>query len=229
MLATAAGYEFDVDRGPDWLWIRIRSVETGSSPAASLAEQLKELVENHFIYRIVLELHRVPELSSQLIGELVQLIDTSRSTTACYGFAGSRRRAVRCWRCAVWMTSASRMKRVRRPFSAVARRACRDRPQKICEYRLRSPTNFQFVGDLLDARHAADRFLGHLLLIIRPHRAAKRHAAFAGLETQRSGGDVGILFHRAMHAVFQGTDVDHYNKRRGFGGLSGGDDPGNCP
>ncbi len=73
MLATAAGYEFDVDRGPDWLWIRIRSVETGSLPAASLAEQLKELVENHFIYRIVLELHRLPELSSQLIGELVQL------------------------------------------------------------------------------------------------------------------------------------------------------------
>jgi anti-anti-sigma factor len=73
MLATVAGYEFDVDRGPDWLWIRIRSLETGSLPAASLAEQLKELVEKHFVYRIVLELHRVPELTSQLMGELVQL------------------------------------------------------------------------------------------------------------------------------------------------------------
>ena len=38
-----------------------------------MAEQLTELVENHFIYRIVLDLHGVPELSSQLIGELVQL------------------------------------------------------------------------------------------------------------------------------------------------------------
>jgi len=84
MLATVAGYEFDVDRGPDWLWIRIRSVRVSStlgggfSPVASLAvaslvEQLTELVEKHFIYRVVLELHRVPELSSQLIGELVQL------------------------------------------------------------------------------------------------------------------------------------------------------------
>ena len=73
MLATVAGYEFDVDRGPDWLWVRIRSLDTGSSPAAPLAEQLTELVEKHFIYRIVLELHRVPELSSHLIGELVQL------------------------------------------------------------------------------------------------------------------------------------------------------------
>ncbi len=73
MLAVAAGYEFDVDRGPDWLWIRVRSVETGSSPAGSLAEDVKELVEKHFIYRVVLELHRIPELSSQLIGELVEL------------------------------------------------------------------------------------------------------------------------------------------------------------
>ena len=73
MLATLAGYEFDVDRGPDWLWIRIRSLETGSLLSAPLAEELKELVEKHFIYRIVLELHRVPELSSHLIGELVQL------------------------------------------------------------------------------------------------------------------------------------------------------------
>jgi anti-anti-sigma factor len=38
-----------------------------------LAEQLAELVEKHFIYRIVLELHRIPELNSHLIGELVQL------------------------------------------------------------------------------------------------------------------------------------------------------------
>ena len=73
MLATAAGYEFDVDRGPDWLWVRIRSLQTGSSPPGSLAEQIEELVEKHFIYRIVLELHRVPELSSQLIGELVEV------------------------------------------------------------------------------------------------------------------------------------------------------------
>jgi anti-anti-sigma factor len=73
MLALTAGYELDVDRGPDWLWIRVRSLETGSSPGVSLAEQIKEVVENHFIYRVVLELHRVPELSSQLIGELVQL------------------------------------------------------------------------------------------------------------------------------------------------------------
>ncbi len=73
MLATVAGYELDVDRGPDWLWIKVRSVDTGSSPPVSLAKQVKELFERHFIYRVMLDLHGVPELSSQLIGELVQL------------------------------------------------------------------------------------------------------------------------------------------------------------
>jgi len=79
MLATSTGYRFDVDRGPDWLWIRVRGTPGGGPRAASLAEELKELIEKHFIYRIVLELQRLPKLSgnvvlsSQLIGELVQL------------------------------------------------------------------------------------------------------------------------------------------------------------
>jgi anti-anti-sigma regulatory factor len=73
MLAVTAGYELDVDRGPDWLWIRIRSVETGSTPVASWSEQVKELVEKHFIYRVVVELQEVAEPSSQFIGELVWL------------------------------------------------------------------------------------------------------------------------------------------------------------
>jgi anti-anti-sigma factor len=48
-------------------------VDSSSLQAASLAKQIEELVEKHFIYRIVLDLHGMPELSSQLIGELVQL------------------------------------------------------------------------------------------------------------------------------------------------------------
>ena len=202
MLATAAGYEFDVDRGPDWLWIRIRSMETGSLPAASLAEQLKELVENHFIYRIVLELHRLPELSSQLIGELVQLdryIQKHDGVLRICGLSPEGRAMLEM--CGLDDLCLAYETREEAILGSCAR-AAEIAPQKIREYRLRSPTNFQFVGDLLDARHAADRFLGHLLLKKRPHRAAQRHAAFAGLETQRSGGDVGILFHRAMHAIF---------------------------
>ena len=47
--------------------------------AASLADEVKEVVEKHFVYRIVLELELLPKLSgnlvlsSKLIGELVQI------------------------------------------------------------------------------------------------------------------------------------------------------------
>lgn len=79
MLATAAGYEFDVDRGPDWLWIRVRGARSAPLSSVSLADELKELIEKHFVYRVVLELQRLPKLSgnlvlsSKLIGELVQV------------------------------------------------------------------------------------------------------------------------------------------------------------
>ena len=73
MLTTAAGYEFDVDRGPDWLWIRLRNVEPDAPISGAMAEQLIELIDKHFIYRVVLELHRLPELNTQRISELVEL------------------------------------------------------------------------------------------------------------------------------------------------------------
>ena len=38
-----------------------------------MAEQVTELVEKHFVYRVMLDLHAIPELSSNVIGELVQL------------------------------------------------------------------------------------------------------------------------------------------------------------
>jgi anti-anti-sigma regulatory factor len=79
MLATGTGYEFEVDRGPDWLWIRVRRAPSASWRGVSLAEEIQELVERHFVYRIVLDLERLPKLSgnmvlsSKLIGELVQV------------------------------------------------------------------------------------------------------------------------------------------------------------
>jgi anti-anti-sigma regulatory factor len=79
MLALAAGYEFVVDRGPDWLWIRVRKAATAANVTASLAEEVKELIETHFIHRVVLQLDSLPKLSgnvvlsSMLIDELIQV------------------------------------------------------------------------------------------------------------------------------------------------------------
>jgi anti-anti-sigma factor len=73
MLAAAPGCEFEVQRGPDWLLVRITSVDVDPADGLSLADQLWEVMERHFIYRMVLEMDQVPVLNSYLIGQLVSL------------------------------------------------------------------------------------------------------------------------------------------------------------
>ena len=72
MLAVAPGWELDVERGPGWLLVKIKSLDE-SSPEPSLADELWDLLGRHFTYRLVLELDQVKVLNSHLIGQLVQL------------------------------------------------------------------------------------------------------------------------------------------------------------
>lgn len=69
---VSSGWEFEVDRGPDWLFVRPRRVsnEFGS---ANFAEQVWSLLEQHFTHRLVLELSELDYLNSELIGQLVWL------------------------------------------------------------------------------------------------------------------------------------------------------------
>ena len=73
MLATAPGCELDVERGPDWLLVRVRRMDLAESDAPPFAEQIWCLLEQHFTHRLVLELDQVRLLNSHLIGQLIQL------------------------------------------------------------------------------------------------------------------------------------------------------------
>ena len=73
MLANAPGCEFDVERGPDWLMVRVRNIDLAEPASPSLAERLWCLLQQHFTYRMVLELDEVRLLNSPLIGQLIQL------------------------------------------------------------------------------------------------------------------------------------------------------------
>ena len=72
MLAVAPGWELEMERGPDWLLVKIRSLD-GFSTDPPLADGIWELLERHFTYRVVLELDQVRVLNSHLIGQLVRL------------------------------------------------------------------------------------------------------------------------------------------------------------
>jgi len=72
-LQQASGWITEVDRGPDWLFVRLRAPVSRDADVSALAEQTWDLMRQHFASRIVLELEDLPLLRSSFIGELVLL------------------------------------------------------------------------------------------------------------------------------------------------------------
>jgi anti-anti-sigma regulatory factor len=73
MLAIAPGWELEVERGPDWLLVRVISPDGNDLEPPPLAERVWALLRQHFTYRLVLELDQVAVLNSHVIGQLVSL------------------------------------------------------------------------------------------------------------------------------------------------------------
>lgn len=67
------GLELNVDRGPNWLFVKLRSRGTTPNAVSQLAEKLWSIASRHFIYRLVLELDDLDEMPSGLMGQLVLL------------------------------------------------------------------------------------------------------------------------------------------------------------
>ncbi len=59
-----------VDRGPDWLFVRLRP---DPEHLDDLAERLWKLLNQQFVHRLVLEMDEVDFLPSMLMGQLVML------------------------------------------------------------------------------------------------------------------------------------------------------------
>ena len=78
MSMIAAGWEADVQRGPDWLIVKVRADRFPAAGSVEmdgpeLAAGIWDLMQRHFTYRLVLELDQIDVLSSYLSGELIRL------------------------------------------------------------------------------------------------------------------------------------------------------------
>jgi hypothetical protein len=60
----------DVERGPNWLFVRVKECLPGDSEALPLAERVASVLDQHFIYRVVLELEEAALPCDQLIAQL---------------------------------------------------------------------------------------------------------------------------------------------------------------
>ncbi len=72
-------WKLDIERGPNWLWIKVAEPLRKSPDASALGGELRFLLEEHLTYRLVLDLNGVSTLCSALIDELVKL-DTGQFT-----------------------------------------------------------------------------------------------------------------------------------------------------
>ena len=67
------GLEMDVDRGPNWLFVKLRTKKNPRVVVPQIADKLFSISSRHFIYRLVLELEELEELPSGMMGQLVLL------------------------------------------------------------------------------------------------------------------------------------------------------------
>jgi anti-anti-sigma regulatory factor len=70
---TIPGWTLQVDRGPEWLFVRPIPPRHGDTEEVDLADALWSICHQHLTYRLVLELDEVLMLRSWLIGQLVML------------------------------------------------------------------------------------------------------------------------------------------------------------
>ena len=73
MVVISPGWIMDVERGPDWLIVTVRSEHDNEWDTPPLAETIWQLVEQSFTYRLVLDLGQVPMLHTAIVGQLVHL------------------------------------------------------------------------------------------------------------------------------------------------------------
>jgi anti-anti-sigma factor len=73
MLELAPGWTIDMERGPDWLIVKLHGPEDGAAEGTNLAERLWSILAQQFTYRLILELDALPVLRSYVVGQLVLL------------------------------------------------------------------------------------------------------------------------------------------------------------
>ena len=67
------GFNLSVDRGPNWLFVKLRPKRRFQARLSRVADQLWSIATRHFIYRVVLELEELNTLPANMIEQLVLL------------------------------------------------------------------------------------------------------------------------------------------------------------
>lgn len=72
-LHVVDGLELNVERGPNWLFVKLRNKRKAWAKVPQLADKLWSIASRHFIYRLVVELDELDELPQEWMDELMEL------------------------------------------------------------------------------------------------------------------------------------------------------------
>jgi anti-sigma B factor antagonist len=67
------GFKLSVDRGPNWLFVKLRPKRRFAEDVPQIADELWSIATRHFIYRVVLELEELGRMPAELTEQLVIL------------------------------------------------------------------------------------------------------------------------------------------------------------
>ena len=70
---VADGLKMEVERGPNWLFVKLRSHGAPLDNVPQIADKLWSIASRHFVYRLVLELDELETMPSDLMEQLVVL------------------------------------------------------------------------------------------------------------------------------------------------------------
>lgn len=68
-------WDFDVERGPDWLFVRPHRADKRSAQASQFGQRVWELLEQSLTHRLVLVMDGIGQLDSDLVAQLVWLYE----------------------------------------------------------------------------------------------------------------------------------------------------------
>jgi len=71
--AVRRGWDLAVERGPDWLFVRLEDAPAARSDGLKLTEAVWDMIREHHASRVVLELDRVEAVDDQLLDAISEI------------------------------------------------------------------------------------------------------------------------------------------------------------
>lgn len=78
-VVLAPGWKTELDRGPDWLFVKLYGPDNSQADATGLAETLGMLLRQEFKRRLVLELDELLDMPQDLVSEMTLLHEALES------------------------------------------------------------------------------------------------------------------------------------------------------